>query len=568
MELRALGMHMVLTIPRRFGILVAVSIAICIAAIASQLLSARSALLDERKTAIVGQVQSAVSIVKALAAEVQKGTLTEAEAQSRAKATLRSIRYGKNDYIFVYKPDGENIVLGPRPDWEGKNLSNEKDANGLLFVRELVTAGLRDGGGFSEYMFARAGSTIPVAKLGYTLKADPWNWIVGTGVYVDDLDEMFYASVKTALLWAAGLIALLCMIALLIARGLVRPLQAITKVMTELATGNLAVLVPGAERRDELGEMARAVEVFKVNAAARQRLEAEQKEQEGRLAAQRKADTERLANEFERSVGSIIETVSSAATALESSAKSLTATADRSQGLATVVANASGDASNNVQSVAASTEEMSSSVNEISRQVQQSAAIASEAVEQARRTNQRVGELSQAAARIGDVVELINTIAGQTNLLALNATIEAARAGDAGRGFAVVASEVKALAEQTARATGEIGQQIAGIQSATQESVGAIKEISGTIERLSEISSTIAAAVEEQGAATQEISRNIQQAAQGTHEVSSNITDVQRGASETGSASSQVLSAAQSLSQDSNRLKLEVGRFLNTVRAA
>ena len=194
--------------------------------------------------------------------------------------------------------------------------------------------------------------------------------------------------------------------------------------------------------------------------------------------------------------------------------------------------------------------------------------MAGEAVDQARKTNDRVSELSKAASRIGDVVELINTIAGQTNLLALNATIEAARAGEAGRGFAVVASEVKALAEQTAKATGEIGQQIAGIQAATQELVGAIKEISGTIERLSEISSTIAAAVEEQGAATQEISRNVQQAAQGTQQVSSHIVDVQRGAGETGSASSQVLSAAQSLSGDSNRLKLEVGKFLNTVRAA
>ena len=194
--------------------------------------------------------------------------------------------------------------------------------------------------------------------------------------------------------------------------------------------------------------------------------------------------------------------------------------------------------------------------------------MANEAVDQARKTNDRVGELSKAAARIGDVVELINTIAGQTNLLALNATIEAARAGEAGRGFAVVASEVKALAEQTARATGEIGQQISGIQAATHDSVGAIREISGTIEKLSEISSTIAAAVEEQGAATQEISRNVQQAAMGTQQVSSNISDVQRGASETGSASSQVLSASQSLSGDSNRLKLEVGKFLSSVRAA
>ena len=234
----------------------------------------------------------------------------------------------------------------------------------------------------------------------------------------------------------------------------------------------------------------------------------------------------------------------------------------------TMVAAASEEATTNVQSVASATEELSSSVNEISRQVQELARMASEAVEQARTTNDRVGELSKAAARIGDVVELINTIAGQTNLLALNATIEAARAGEAGRGFAVVASEVKALAEQTAKATGEIGQQITGIQGATQESVGAIKEISGTIERLAEIASAIAAAVEEQGAATQEISRNVQQAAHGTQQVSSNITDVQRGASETGSASAQVLSAAQSLSSDSNRLKLEVGKFLDSVRAA
>ena len=232
------------------------------------------------------------------------------------------------------------------------------------------------------------------------------------------------------------------------------------------------------------------------------------------------------------------------------------------------MASASGEASANVQSVASATEELSSSVTEIGRQVQELARMATDAVGQARVTNDRVSQLSKAASRIGDVVELINTIAGQTNLLALNATIEAARAGDAGRGFAVVASEVKALAEQTAKATGEISQQITGIQGATQELVNAIKEISGTIERLAEISSAIAAAVEEQGAATQEISRNVQQAARGTQQVSSNISDVQRGAGETGAASSQVLSAAQSLSGDSHRLKLEVGRFLDSVRAA
>jgi methyl-accepting chemotaxis protein len=347
-----------------------------------------------------------------------------------------------------------------------------------------------------------------------------------------------------------------------------RPMSALSASMEELAGGNFAVL-PGLGRKDEVGDVAAAVEKFKVVSEKKARDEAEAKMKQDQLAAQqRKADMVKLADQFEGAVGEIIETVSSASTELEASASTLTATAERSQELTTMVAAASEEASTNVQAVASATEELSSSVNEISRQVQESARMASEAVGQARTTNDRVGELSKAAARIGDVVELINTIAGQTNLLALNATIEAARAGEAGRGFAVVASEVKALAEQTAKATGEIGQQISGIQAATQESVGAIREISGTIEKLSEISSTIAAAVEEQGAATQEISRNVQQAAEGTQRVSANITDVQRGATETGSASSQVLSAAQLLSGDSNRLKLEVAKFLNTVRAA
>jgi methyl-accepting chemotaxis protein len=354
-----------------------------------------------------------------------------------------------------------------------------------------------------------------------------------------------------------------------IGRSVSRPLSAMTAAMIELAKGNFAIVLPGLGRADEIGEIAQAVETFKVNAEQKARDEAEAKIKQDQIAAQRrKADMIKMADDFEGAVGEIVDTVSSASTELEASAGTLTSTAVRSQELATMVAAASEEASTNVQSVASATEELTSSVNEISRQVQESARMANDAVDQARKTNDRVGELSKAAARIGDVVELINTIAGQTNLLALNATIEAARAGEAGRGFAVVASEVKALAEQTAKATGEIGQQISGIQSATQESVNAIKEISGTIERLSEISSTIAAAVEEQGAATQEISRNVQHAAQGTMQVSSHITDVQQGASETGSASSQVLAAAQSLSGDSNRLKLEVGKFLNSVRAA
>ncbi len=525
--------------------------------------------LDQQKQIELRHLtELALGVVKEEYAAVQTSGVAVADAQKRALARVAALRYGNDDYFWVNDMQPRMVMHPMKPEMNGNDISTFKDPNGKPLFVDMVNVVKKDGAGFIPYEWPKPGFDKPQPKLSYVTGFAPWGWVIGTGVYIDDLRAQSWASTQRALI-AAGLVLLLTLaVSIIVARRITGPLRQMTTTMNALARGRLDVKVAGLDRHDEVGEMAKAVEVFKSNAVARQALEAEGREAETRAIVRRKADMHKIADDFEGAVGAIIETVSVASSQLEVSAGALSSTAERAEELATTVAAASEEASTNVQSVASATEEMASSVNEISRQVQESARMAGEAVDQARRTNDRVSELSKAAARIGDVVELINTIAGQTNLLALNATIEAARAGEAGRGFAVVASEVKALAEQTAKATGEIGQQVTGIQAATQESVGAIKEISGTIEKLSEISSAIAAAVEEQGAATQEISRNVQQAAHGTQQVSSNVTDVQRGAAETELSSSQVLSAARSLSGDSNRLKLEVDKFLATVRAA
>ena len=545
--------------------------AICMALVAATvLLVARSQLVTERTEKAHAIVDAVWQLADGYQQMAASGKITEEEAKKKFFEAASNVWYENHtNFVFIYDYETGLCVSNPGvPTFIGKDMREKKDANGLPFAQMLIDLA-RQGQGSLRYTFLRSATDpTPLDKVAFTRGYAPWHLMIGTATYLSEVDATFWSMAKTASIVIAVLMLISIGVAWLVTRSVVRPLSGLKRRMASLSEGQLEAPVVYADRADEIGEMARTVQVFRDAMVETNRLREQQTETEQHQAERRKADMNRLADQFESEVGQIINLVSTAAGQLEASSTTLSQTADTVEQISQQASHASSEATANVHSVAAASEELSSSVGEISRQVSASARIASEAVDQAQKTDSRISQLSQAAARIGDVVDLIQSIAGQTNLLALNATIEAARAGEAGRGFAVVAAEVKSLAEQTAKATDEISQQISDIQSATQDSVSAIKEIGATIARISEISSTIASAVEEQGAATKEISRNVQRAAQGTSQVASNISDVQRGASETGGASSQVLSAAQSLSGESNRLKREVATFMDTVRAA
>ncbi len=461
---------------------------------------------------------------------------------------------------------GETYLVGG--DYLMRSDSRFSEESTILQTRvetATVTAALGGGSGVDVVPDYRG---IPVFSAYSPMVFEGVTWAVLAEI--DEAEVMAPAtSLRNSMLITALIIlAIVAAIGLGFARTLTKPISAMTSAMQRLADGDLEADIPAQGRSDEIGEMADAVQVFKDNAIAMKEMEVEQEEAKKRAEAEKAQAMKDLADKFQGDVGGVIGSVTEAASQMESSAQAMSTTADQANSQSTAVAAAAEETSVNVQTVASASEELSSSIAEIGRQVAQSSVITSEAVEEAEKTNQKVESLAESAQKIGEVLSLITDIAEQTNLLALNATIEAARAGDAGKGFAVVAAEVKNLANQTARATEDIGSQIGGVQTATRDAVTAIQGIGNIIGQVDEISSAIAAAVEEQQAATSEIARNVQEAASGTQEVTQNISGVTQAASETGQAANQVLTLAADLTRQSGTLSNAVDGFLNTVRSA
>ncbi len=525
-------------------------------------------LYDSRRDKMASLVDSVDSMIGYYGDRVKTGDMPLEDAQATVKAAISAMRFEETQYFYIMDTKGVMIMHPVAAQLVGTNRIGDKDKSGNLFSKEMIEKALGSpGGAYVSYTWPRPGSNDAVPKLAFAKVYKPWNWMVVASLYVDDIEATYRNNVLFTIALVLVVLLVVGTASFFISRAITRPLGVVTRSMLRLADGDRDIHVGDTDSKSEIGDLTRALKVFHGKMTDMERMREEQE------ALKRAADQERrraalaLADDFERSVLGVVETVSSSATEMRSNADSLSEMSTAVSQRSATVSAATEQASMNVQTVATATEELTASIGEISRQVSQAAGITGTAVEAIEASNRKVQGLAVAVNKIGEVVNLITDIADQTNLLALNATIEAARAGDAGKGFAVVASEVKNLANQTAKATEEIGAQIAAVQGATKEAVEAIRNIGVIIGEISEATSTIASAVEEQSAATQEISRNVAQAAAGTEEVATNVVEVNASASEAGQASQSVLEAATSLMGDAEKLRRDVDNFLGQIRS-
>jgi methyl-accepting chemotaxis protein len=526
----------------------------------------KASLMSDRQEMTKELVQVAVRVVQTWYEREQAGLVTRERAQEGAREELRPFRFGDDNYFFIQRYDGVPILNPNKPELEGQNRMDASDPDGVHQVRLQIEAA-QAGGGWTHYRFPRAGSPEPVPKLSYSVGFPQWKWAIGTGIYIDDVDTLYWQTALLYFLFGASLLTASGILAFAIARSISRPMAIITERMGDLADGNLAVDVPFLGEAHELGRLARALHVFKLSRRKAEELtEAQQNEQTAKLRRQERL--ERLIGDFHERTARIIEAVARAAEQVQSHARNLAQMASHSRSNIVVVSHAASETTSNVQAVAGAAEELSAAVSDVNRRVVKSTDIVRRAVAETDRTNATMLGLVEAAKRIGTIVQVIQDIASQTNLLALNATIEAARAGEAGKGFAVVASEVKSLASQTTKATEEIETQVGAIQNETERAVGAIGNIARTVNEMSDISTAIATAMEEQGATTQEIARNIGQVADSTKEVSANIAGVSGAAEDTSHAAGELQSASEDLRSQAAILEREMKGFLGEMRAA
>jgi methyl-accepting chemotaxis protein len=552
----------------KFALIMTLALAGMLAMAPIALFSMRSQMLADREA----KTQQMIDVGYGILANYHRleiaGKLSREQAQAAAIDEIKGLRYDKVEYFWINDMLPRMIMHPIKPELDGKDLSTMKDPNGNYLFNGFVDLVKRQGAGFYSYLWPKPGFEQPVPKISFVKGFEPWGWIIGTGIYLDDVAGVFNQIALTFALVCAATIVIVLVGSVLIGRSVTRPLAKITSLTERLASGDSDFEVPYTNRKDEVGELAKALQVFKENAAQIARMHGEQAVLKQNADSERRKAMMELAGKFEASVQAVVGDLFSDAREMQESAQILSKTAGEANQRATAMAGACEQASTNVKAVAAATEELSCSIAEINTRVGQAALVADKAVSNSEKTNDVVQGLAVAAEKIGEVIGLINQIASQTNLLALNATIEAARAGEAGRGFAVVAAEVKSLASQTAKATDEISAQIAAIQTETQQVVVNIQSIRGTILEVNEISSSIATAVGQQEAATQEIAASVEDAANGTTQVLQNITRVTNATSQTGGAADQVLGSSGRLSGKVQVLQEEVAKFLAGVRAA